>query len=90
MGDESRITWVEGRTARDWFIASHNFDILVSSEVAVAGLAPSLSSTPESVKPPSYMPKKSSTLNPSSFPKMDVAELLLVKTLLLSVPLVPR
>jgi hypothetical protein len=75
-------------TIKESFIASHNSDILFCSELAVPGL---VSSTPESVKPPSYIPKKSSTLIPSSLPpNTEVAELLFVNTLLRSVPLVPR
>jgi hypothetical protein len=71
------------------FIASSSPDILFCSELAVNGLPPQLSSTPESPNPLSYIPIASSTLIPSSLPKMDVAELLFVITLLLSVPLVP-
>jgi hypothetical protein len=72
------------------FIASSSPDILFCSELAVSGLVLVLSSASESPKPLSYIPIASSTLIPSSFPNMDVAELLLVITLLLSVPLVPR
>jgi hypothetical protein len=89
MAAESRILGFEEDGVSESFIDSDSLDVLRFSELAVSGLVSSLSSTPESWNPFSYITKKSSTLRPSSFPHTDVRELLFVKTLLLSVPLVP-